>query len=540
MGTENVATVPFAMTWSFWWQADRIAAGLTEFWQAPIFAPTPDTFALSETNTLGAFLMAPLVLLSGSAALGHNVFLLLALTLNGLSASRLLQAWGLKRVVAVIVGVAMLMLPLPHQEIGVLPLVPVFGILWSLHALTRWLAEPGGRSAVLLALSLAATYLLCFQYALFLAIVLVTLGGALLRRRHLMPRPIASLALAAVLAGGVVAPVVYAQLHSVTEEAGFKRKLDKVSRLAAKPRHFVRTPWKQAIPTPGIDISKKPGWKAFYPGTGRVLLALLGLASALALPRTVRWGWFLGGGTLLAYAMALGPNLVVLGVNVWELAGHLPGYSKVRSVNRWAVFVQLFVVLLSGFGLQWVLSHLIGRAPEAGDGGLMPARGRSRLAWGAVFLVMSGLCMAEILPPRQELKNVPDLAKHAGWGGWVQANTEPEAVLAFLPFSEGGDVKDYEEDAARMLLGPVHRRAMANGYSSFFPRPFRKLKKKLVEFPTREGLDALRKGGVTHLVVDEEIYPEHVVTDYPAVSEGMRVVHRDGVAGYTIYEVRPE
>ena len=540
MGTENVATVPFAMTWSFWWQADRISLGLVDFWQAPIFAPTPDAFALSETNTLGGFLMAPLVLLSGSAALGHNLFLILALALNGLSASRLLQAWRLHRLVAVCAGVAMLMLPLPHQEVGVLPLVSVFGILWSFHALTLWLAEPGGRRAVPLALSLAATYFLCFQYALFLAIVLVALGGILLRRRHLAPRAVASLALAGVLAGGLVAPVVYAQLHSVTEEAGFERKLKKVGRLAAKPRHFVRTPWKQAIPTPGIAVSKKPGWKAFFPGTGRVVLAILGLAWALALPRTARWGWFLGSGSLLAYAMALGPNLEIVGVNIWELAAHLPGYSKVRSVNRWAVFVQIFVVLLSGFGLQWVLSHFLGRTPEGSDAGLPPARGRSRLIWGATFLVMSGLCMAEILPPRQQLKSVPERSQHEGWGDWVQANTATDAVLAFLPFSEGGNVKDYEEDAARMLLGPVHRRAMANGYSSFFPRPFRELKKKLVDFPTQEGVDALREAGVTHLVLDEGVYPEHLITDYPPVAAGMIMVYRDERAGVTLYAVRPE
>jgi hypothetical protein len=539
LGTEDVVTVPFAMVWSFWWQADRIAHGLVDFWQAPIFHPTPSAFALSETNTLGGFVMAPVVLASGSAALGYNLFLWLALTLNGLVASALMQAWGVARSVAAVAGVAALMLPLPHQELGVLPLVPVFGILASLLALTHWGRAPGVKTAIALGASLAATYLLCFQYALFLALLLVALGWLLVPlRASLRPRPLATLVLAAALAGGTVAPVVDAQLNSVTEEAGFKRKTERVERLAARPRHFARTPWRQAIP--GMSVARNPGAKAFFPGLTRVVLALIGLIWALGRPRTTRTGWFLAAGILGAYSMALGPHLVVGGVNVWEfMAEHVPGYGKVRSVNRWAVFFELFVVLLAGFGLQAVRDRIVGRAPEGPDGGLAPARGRSRTGWRLALVALSVVCMLEITPSRAQLAPVPDPAVHAGWGTWVREHTPTDAVLAFLPFAEGGNVTDYAQDAERMLLGGVHGRTMVNGYSSYFPRPFRSLKKALVDFPSEEALEALRQVGVTHLVVDERTYPEHVIGDYPVVREGLERAVRDERAGITIYALAP-
>lgn len=540
LGTEEVSTVPFAMAWSFWWQSDRLAHGLAEFWQAPIFFPTPATFALSETNTLGGMLMAPLVLLSGSTALGYNLFLLLALTLNGFSASRLLMAWGASPGVGHLAGAAMLLLPLPLQEIGVLPLVSVFGVIWSLHAVWRWREKPSPGNAALVGLSLAATYLLCFQYALFLAIVLVSLGWLFLDRRHIRPRPLATVVLAAVLAGAAVGPVVFAQVNSVTEDAGFVRKRGKVDKLAAKPRHFIRTPWKQAVSPPGIAVAKKPGWKAYFPGTARVLLALLGLVWALSLPRAARIGWFLGGGALFAYAMALGPNLEVAGANVWELmAEFVPGYGKVRSVNRWAVFVQLFVVLLAGFGLQSIADRIAGRPPQGEDGGRVPARGAPRRAAQAAFVVLAALCVAEMLPAAQTLVPAPSLERNAGWGDWIRTNTPEEAVLAFLPFSDGGDVSEYESDAEKMMLSGVFRRRMVNGYSSFFPKPFRALKKSLKEFPDVESVNALRDIGVTHVVVQEEAHPEHLIMDYPAVAAAMQPVYRDPAVGLTVYELRP-
>ena len=145
--------------------------------------------------------------------------------------------------------------------------------------------------------------------------------------------------------------------------------------------------------------------------------------------------------------------------------------------------------------------------------------------------------MFEVMPPPQELREVPSLEANQGWGRWIQAHTPDDAVLAFLPFSDGGNVDDYEKDAEWMMLGPVYRRTTVNGYSSYFPRTFRKLKKQLKEFPTDKGVAGLRALGVTHVVMEQEVLPEHLIADYPSVAEALTVVFRDDVAGVDVYEL---
>lgn len=541
LGTEDVATVPKAMAWSFQWQADRLSHGLTGFWDAPIFHPTVGTFALSEMNVLGGFLFAPVVWATGSAALAQNLFLILCLTLNGFSATRLLAALGLHRLMALVGGVAVALLPVPHQELGVMPLVPVFGVVWSLHALWRWTEQPTWGRGALCGLAFACTYLLCFQYALFLAMLAVVPGVVFLRRSLLRPRPLASLALGALLAGALCGPVVVGQLGQLQAEAGFDRKEKKIVKLSCQPRHYLRTPWKQLVPTPGIGVAKDPGWKAFYPGTTRLALALAGLIWALTVPRMRRWGLFLGFGVLVSYAMSMGPNLQFGAIKPWAIVSEIvPGYSKVRSLNRWAAFLQLFVFLLAACGLQSLMDQLLGRAPEGRDGGESAARGRRRGALIASLLFLSLLAMTEIRPPPQRLVGVPRVDLGPAWADWIREQTPTDAVLAILPIRPGGDVEDYEPEADRMLLGARFQRTMVNGYSSYFPKPFRRLKKRTKDFPDAESIDALRELGVTHLVMDQEEYPEHLVLDYPAIAEALSMVFRDDAAGVDVYALAPE
>ena len=53
-GTEPCDTVPLAMAWTLGWSFDRFDAGLSGYWDAPIFHATPGAFALSEPMPLVA------------------------------------------------------------------------------------------------------------------------------------------------------------------------------------------------------------------------------------------------------------------------------------------------------------------------------------------------------------------------------------------------------------------------------------------------------------------------------------------------------
>lgn len=92
LGTETVATVPLASLWSLWWNADRLVVGYEGYWNAPIFHPTASPFAFSEAHVLHGVLGSLLFRGTGSWPVSYNAVVLLALTLNGWAAHRLLLA----------------------------------------------------------------------------------------------------------------------------------------------------------------------------------------------------------------------------------------------------------------------------------------------------------------------------------------------------------------------------------------------------------------------------------------------------------------
>lgn len=519
-GTEHVATVPHAMAFSFAWVADRLSHGLHGLWDAPIFWPTERSFALSEPNLLGGLLTAPLTWIGGPAV-GLGVFLLVSLAANGWAASRLLRAAGLGRLASRAGGVAVLLLPAVHQELGVVPLVPVWGVLGTVGAAAWCGRAPGARRGLVVGAALGGTYLLCAQYALFTAVLLGTAGLLLVER---WSGRLAVAVLAAGVAFGVLAgPVVVQQRAVMAAEPGFVRTEAEVRSLAATPGSFARTAWPQAVPVPGIRVDQ-PARKAFHPGTGRLGLALLGVLWGLGVPRMRRPIRFVAAAALVSYAMALGPHLSVGGGSVWEAASTLiPGYGHVRAVSRWAVFVQLAVVVLAACGVQGLVDRVRGRAPSGDDGGRAGRRSGQRVAVLAVGVL---LCAAEIVPARSSLVPVPPAEVGADWARYVREQTPRDAVLVFLPMPPDGTVAAFAPEAAHMLQFRAHRRRTIGGYASWFPRPFRAAREASQDLAERESWEALAAHGVTHAVIDLRRVDE--------LPPSVELVMRDQVAGRAV------
>ena len=96
LGTEAVQTVPLFNLWTVAWNAEQARKGFVDYGDAPIFAPTRETFYFSETQPT-TVVVAPLVWLTGNPLLGYNVYLLATLTLNGVFTYRLFRQVGLNR-----------------------------------------------------------------------------------------------------------------------------------------------------------------------------------------------------------------------------------------------------------------------------------------------------------------------------------------------------------------------------------------------------------------------------------------------------------
>jgi hypothetical protein len=543
LGTESAATVPLFTAWTVWWNADRAAHGYRDYWDAPIFAPTSGTFAFSEPMP-ATVVVAPLVWLTGNPILAHNCFLLAALTLNGWTTFQLLRSLRMQWLVCLLGGGLVEMLPLVHSELGVLQLVPLCGIVWTIHALYLFGQRPGVRSSLLLAAAFAATYLTCAYYGLFLSLVLLPAAPWLLGTQLRRARTWSLVAGSAGVALLLVAPVVTAQVRIIRAH-DLRRDPDWVTRLAASPQDYTVAPWPPLFEPDFAAARRAQRYFHLSPGWWKIGLALVGVFAGLWWRRYRRWTAFCL--TLLgaAFLLSLGPRLAWGGWSPYVLLmDWYPGMAQARNAYRFAVFVQLAVALLAAVGLQSLCRqvrvssrHLRSSfSPNRGWHSLFTGlpKSRSPLLRGAFVAGIGLLAAAEVHPPPQNLFAVPRADARHDWIAWLRTETPADSVIAWIPFPAGTGVKDYEETALWMLWGTRHQRRMVNGYSGFFPTSFLETKAALQDFPDAASVQRLRNLGVTYCVLRRAAQ-----TPDTALETQFELVFKDESARMDVYRVRP-
>ncbi len=459
-GTDVSATVPFASAWSLWWTADRVAAGLRNFWDAPIFFPTPQTHVFSEPMLLEGLAGAPLQWLGASPVLACNLILLAALVTNGAFALALLRGLGLAPLAAVAGGAMLCLLPYVHHELGVLTLVPLAGVLATLHALLAfsWRATPA--RGLRLGVAFAAAYLLCGQNALFLVLVAGPAALCLASRAHLAPRSLAGVLVAAATAAVLLLPIVSAQLE-VRRTHGFARSSRASALGAAAPGAFWLTPTAPLLPFPGVHTAPDPNQRALFPGALKLALALAGLAWGLRRADTRRFTAFLFALAAGAVALSLLPGLKG-GASILWLRDWVPGLAQLRSFWRASMLMQVATALLAAEGIEALVR--LARRP------LLPA---ARRAAGSFVIAIAVVASVELWPPAPGLSPAPARKAWRPWLDWIDQHVPPGEALVHLPVPASEAVADYEETARAMLLATAHGRPLVNGYSSYFPRSYR-------------------------------------------------------------------
>lgn len=518
MGTEEVGTVPLFNLWTLWWNGDRLHNLYQGYWNAPIFHPLEGAFAFSEPQPLTGLLAAFFEGLTGSPVLAYNAIVVFGLTLNGWTACRLLSAVGLGWLPALAGGAMVEYLPFVQQELGVLQLVSLFGILATLHALVRLSQRPSAGRGALLGVAFSVTALMCGYYALSLSVLLLFGVGWLLAGRLTEQDTWYALGLALLVSLVLLLPIVPQQLR-IMDSYGLERSSSTMQRFSATWEHYRYAPWPQLVPAPGVETASRPGARAFWPGTVKVCLALVGLVWGLSHgPR--RWTAFCVTVLVVAFFLSLGPGSGGLSLH-GVLSALYPGFSQLRSPFRFAVFVQLAVALLAAGALDavWVSRR-------------WPALGR-----GSLVLCLVILATFEIRSARQALLPIPSLEVRLPWIEWVESRTPPDAVLAFLPFPKGRSSRDYLETVLWMFWQMRHGRPMVNGYSGFFPRPFRELKAVLEDFPQGGSLEMLAQRGVRYCVILRDAFVPSDLAFVRNRRHRLHAVFADDVAGVDIYEI---
>ncbi len=430
IGFEGEATVPLLNVWTLWWNADRLAAAYADYWNAPIFYPAEGAFAFSEAQPTMA-IAAPIVWLTGSRVLAYNVYFWLVLSLNGWTSQRLLRRLGHCDWVAFCGGVMCQMLPFVWWQSGVVQLMTLFGIVWTVQALldlfhigTDAVDPPVGkgtwRDAVFGGLRLGGafclTYLLCNYWGMFLMLVLVPSSLWLWNRCALRPQFWLQLGLAAIVAAAVLGPWVKVQ-KSLAARHQWNREQSLIRDLSAYPRDFLDTPltvparhlsaeatdavepvapdvgapddaggtqrlvrgpiaWSLIPQCDFPDENRRDLWP-LGPGSAKLFLVPFGLVAALLARARRRWGLFAATFGAVAFGLSLGPTVriepwvpVVGEIIPYELLQrYVPGFALIRSPFRFTLFVQLAVVWLSIESLDLLNPQRWRRRNVAGDVG---------------------------------------------------------------------------------------------------------------------------------------------------------------------------
>ena len=494
LGTSSAATVPMFNVWTIWWNADRLAHGLDGYWDAPIFAPVEDTFALSEPQP-ATWIVSPVVWTAGPV-LAANAYLWIALTLNGLTAFSLLRSQRLTWFASLAGGCLIETLPFVQWQLGVLQLVPLCGVFWTIQTLRSFSLRPSLKHGFLVGLAFAVTYLICGHTALLLSLLLTPAaiwypGKAMFSREGWT-----GLVVAVGTAVLALSPVVLHQMQVLENRSGgedaqgWRRTLPERIALSLQLTDYL-------FPLKSPDAADVHGrarnWPA-SPGWLTMTVALPGAVFGLTRRRWRRWTAFLLTILCAAVALSLGPNLLIAGWRPYEsLADVWPGLAHIRNVFRFAQFAQIATVLLACLAFHTL--------------SLTARRLRSRqlrlsrlLSWTAPAAGL--LCLLQIPPSGCPAFDVPAVSASDQWIATVRSEASEDTVVC-LPLSSGNRLKDWELTTLWMYRATFHQQVLVNGYSGYFPPDYLAFRKAVNNsFPGEAAYQALSDRGVTVCVVD--------------------------------------
>lgn len=476
---------------------DSAAPAVRSYWDAPVFYPHRGAFAWSETQPATAVVVSMLALAVGPVA-AYDLVLWLYLAGFGLGGYLLARQLTADRLAALWASLWLVGGTYATQQLGVLhllaggfPLV-CLALLLALSADLRWSWAWGAGATYLL------TLLTCVQYGLFLSLllpvaVLPAFAAHRGRRREV------ALRLVPLAAGLLVAlPWLLAQ-RARLEAMGFERPLVDV-RGALLPGDLV-------LPARGHWLTGRIlGWSGSpdaYPwDLGLVLLAAVAAAAVLggfrrgrlAPPVRGRAGALLLLG-VVALLLGFGPNLAIPagedGVVPYAwLHGVVPGLSGVRTPARFAMFAIAALAALAAAALAF----LRGRAARP-------------IARRALTLVAFGLLLAEIWAlPVALAEPAAGVGDHRRVLDWLADHAEGQPLVE-LPMSEDDSEAALEREVRAMHRALVHRSPIVNGYSGYFPEPFRQLRWALAEDPGGRGRRYLEALGVRLALVHRHSGP---------------------------------
>ena len=493
--------------WTLEWNVQCFNSGTLywsqEYWDAPIFFPANDSFAMSEAQPILG-LLAPVVWVTGSTIAAYNSYIILSLALNGWFTRKLLIGQDFPPWIATLAGGGMVLLPVAHWQLGVSQLVPVWGIIWGWDVILRWSKPREPLSAMdvdtkkttlprrlipegmELSGAWIATFAMSVHHGLFATVIYAVALAILvlfkMRDLQTLKRVVLAHTIAGVLVGLVIGPMLWRH-HRVSKENGFEREASLVEQLSVWPSQYLTT-YGHSISNwvIGNGWETQTGW-TIGAGLLTTVLAIAGSLVGLFFNAYRRMSSVLLAVSVVSFLFSMGNHLSLGGWSAWDgLVNYVPGFSQVRSAYRFIYFLQIAIVLSAAIGIRWL------------------ADGKS--TWRRfTAVVLAILCMIDPWPCNVRLGATPSISDmQEGWTETLRA--EPAGGLIILPLLDGGTVHDYEIVAEWMLKGLYAGKPMVNGYSGFFPKPQLDLARRIsLNGLDRGSVEELKRIGVRYIVV---------------------------------------
>jgi hypothetical protein len=467
--------------WAMAWIAHQLPRDPIHLFDANIFYPERLTIAYSEPLIVPALLGAPLRWAGASPVFVYNIVLILGFALTAFAGYLLVHEWTGDRAAGLLAGSMFAFNSHTLTRLAHIQGIHAWGLPLALLAADRIVVRRRVRDAVWLAVWMAAMaatsgYLVVFG-ALMIAIVVVTripdwIGHA--------KRVILLFATATTIAVIAILPV-YLPYRRLAITMNMIRTIDSVTMFSATLNAYIATVgrlhyalWSYRI-TDSVDL--------FFPGITVILLAVLALAWAFrrATPRLPEW--FTASVTrrrlvmlvVLAaagFVLSLGNRTPVYG---WVYA-IFPPMQGLRAAARFGNLFLLAMAAMAGIGLA-ALRHRL------------PPRRAGAVAIALVVLANIESLRAPLGYTRFE--GIPAV--------YAVLAAEPGPVrLVEVPFypPEGSF-----ENAEYMLYSTVHWQPMFNGYSGYLPVSYRQRAKIYWFFPRPHAIEAMRRDGVTHVMI---------------------------------------
>jgi hypothetical protein len=465
--------------WILAWVEHTLPRSPFQLFQANIFYPANDSLAFSEPLIVPAILGAPISWLGGSPVLVFNILVITGLALSALAGYGVMIAWTGNRAAALLTGSIVAfnthtLTRLPHIQA-----LHIYGLPLALLAVDRLISSRRPSDAWLIAfwitvLAYTSGYLLVFAVVLIGVAVIARAAEWLPHARSVAPR----LTIACLAAAIAIVPLARPYQRAANEQ-GMVRSLAAVTEYSATPAGYLAASSRVHLATWSASFFKDPV-NSFFPGFLVIALAITTLAGVRRMETMSRRRvMMLLAIAVVGFLLSLGTHTPIYG---W-LYRLFPPMHGLRVAARFGNLFMLGMAGLAGYGLL-IVHRTFASWPRTAPYATIVA-----------IVLVIGTNIESLRAPiqYQRFRGIPSLY------GLLQS--EPRVVLAEVPFYPR---QATFENAEYVLNSTEHWRPLMNGYSGYTPASYVKFADAFWYFPRDYAIDAMRRAGVTHVMVHPE------------------------------------